>query len=209
MKTEKMGPSQKPTREHVENSLRLDLRRVFSSGALYADCDTHGTWQCTDSSTDRRFGSVYYHAIIGKKNGMITLSHHYQDASGLHSMMTYDIRLSSIPLHYGGRRWYAHCPVTGRRAQVLHKWEGTAKFCHRTALAIPPTYACQRISGHKRIVAHRMAIREKLQGADPNLFVTPRRPKRMRCLTYAKYIHRELNLANICHQRILRLLRKV
>jgi hypothetical protein len=194
---------------HIESALKLDLRRMFSSGALYAGCNTHGTWQCTDSNMCRRFGSVYYHAIIEEKNGMITLSHHHKDASGQHCMMIYDIRLSSIPLHYGGRRWYAHCPVTGRRAHVLHKWESTAKFCHRFALDLLPTYASQRVSGNERIIVKRMAIREKLRDADSSLFAQPRRPKRMRYFTYAKYIHRELALAEVYRARIMRLLGKV
>lgn len=75
METEKIGSSQKPTREHVENSLRLDLRRMFSSGALYTGCDVHGTWQCTDSDTNMRIGSVYYHAIISGEGGTLALSH--------------------------------------------------------------------------------------------------------------------------------------
>jgi hypothetical protein len=206
MEIEKKRPSQKPIREKVENSLKLDLRRMFSSGALYAHCDTHGTWRCTASSTGRCIDSVSYHAIIGEQSGTLTLLHPHVDTSGRHCMLTYDIRLSSIPLHYGGRRWYMHCPLTGRRAQILRKWQGTAKFCHRAAFAIAPTYASQRTSENKRIIAKRIAIREKLGSANPSLFVMPRKPRRMRWLTYSKYIHRELALARSYHDYIMRLM---
>ena len=109
--------------------------------------------------------------------------------------MTCVIRLSSMPLHYGGLRWYMHCPYTCRRALKLYKFSGIDYFCHRTAIRPLPTYASQRVSRCDRIMAQRWAIRRKLGDDFGDLFSEPMKPKWMRLHTFERYTARDAELA--------------
>jgi hypothetical protein len=104
------------------------------------------------------------------------------------------IPLRSAPLNYGGRRWYFLCPYTGRRALKLYKWSAIERFCHRTAIRPPPTYACQRVGGHDHINGQRWALRRRLGDSCSDLFGEPIKLKRMRWRTFQKYLDREAEL---------------
>ncbi|MGH7192405.1 MAG: hypothetical protein ACREJM_02605, partial [Candidatus Saccharimonadales bacterium] len=119
--------------------------------------------------------------------------------------VTCRIRLSSIPLHYGGRRWYAHCPYTGRRMRKLYKFSGIAQFCCRKAIRPLPSYASQRDSGSDRINRQRWAIRRKIGDDLSDLSCEPWKPKWMRWRTFNRYAARDDVLAERDNVYLLRL----
>jgi hypothetical protein len=194
-------------RPHIESALKLDIRRMFACSAMRAGCQTSGSWRWTDSYTGEQVGCVNYQSNLSDTHGTLTLSYTAPDRdTGRRKAITCAITLSSIPLHYGGRRWYMHCPSTGRRAQTLHKWNGIPQFCHRSAIRPKPTYASQRVSGSDRIMAQRWAIRRKLGDTFSDLFGEPYKPKRMHWRTFQRYADYDAKLAARENVFLLRLL---
>ena len=183
-------------RPHIESALRLDIRRMLACGALRAGCTTSGRWQWTNSDTGKQSASLRYRGELGDSDGTLTLTYTTRGRdTGERKEVTCRIGLSSIALHYGGRRWYMHCPLTGRRAQILQKWNGIDQFCHRSAIRPRPTYASQRDSGSARIIRQRWAIRRKLGDEYSDLFGEPFKPRWMRWRTFDRYAARDAELA--------------
>ena len=177
---------------HIESALRLRLADLFKRGALHVGCTTLGSWQW--SRDGERIASIGYSATLGESDGELRLS--YRDGKGSDARdVECVVRLSSVPLNYGGRRWYMHCPLTGRRALVLYKWHSIDRFCAREAIRPRPTYASQRTSGASRIIEQRWAIRRKLGDNFSDLFGEPIKPKGMRRRTFERYCARDAQLA--------------
>jgi hypothetical protein len=143
-----------------------------------------------------QFGAASYAVELRDHFGTLTLSYSYENRDGEREDVECKIRLSSIPLHYGGRRWYGHCPYTRRRARKLYKFYGIAQFCHRTAIRPLPTYAIQRVSGVARVQAQRWAIRRQLGDDLSSLFEEPCKPKWMRHATFERYARRDAELSD-------------
>jgi len=190
-------------RPHIESALTLDVRRLARMGILREGARGSLTW----SRDGTEHASLGYAVTLHEQAGTLTLFYTAPDRdTGERKSITCTIALSSIPLHYGGRRWYLHCPLTGRRAQTLHKWNGIAQFCHRDAIRPKPTYASQRVSGSDRIIAQRWAIRRKLGDTITDLFGEPWKPKRMHWRTFERYAARDAELAERENGYLLRLI---
>lgn len=182
---------------HIESALSLSLRCLFTKGALRVGCETSGGWHWTDTYTGKEIGSIRYRTELGDEVGTLTLSYSHADRdTSARKNIECIIRLSSVPLRYGGRRWYVHCPYTGRRALKLYKFSGIEQFCCRNAVRPLPTYASQRLSGSDRIISQRWALRRKLDDNFTDLFGAPFKPKWMRWRTFEKYARRDAQLAD-------------
>ena len=180
-------------RPHIESALRLRVADLFKHGAVQVDCTTAGGWQWTPDG--KPWASVGYRATLGDADGELRLC--YRDGKGSDARdVECVVRLSSLPLNYGGRRWYMHCPFTGQRVLVLYKWPGIDRFCARNAIRPRPTYASQRASGNGRIIEQRWALRRRLRDDISNLFGEPIRPKGMHWQTFERYLARDAELAN-------------
>lgn len=78
--------------------------------------ETSGRWQwIRDGET---VAAIDYKACLGDTEGTLQLFYTWA-YDGEPQDVICPIRLSSLPLYYGGRRWYLHCPYTNRRALVL------------------------------------------------------------------------------------------
>lgn len=179
-------------RPHIEWALTLSVRSLFKAGALQANATTSGRWQW--HSDGKKVASVHYTATLQVESGELRLAYTWTHG-GEPRDVTCLVRLSSLPLHYGGQRWYMHCPYTGRRVLKLYKFGSVEKFCARTAIRPLPTYASQRISGASRIIEQRWAIRRKLGDKYSDLFGEPFKPKRMHWRTFERYAKRDAELA--------------
>lgn len=179
-------------RPHIESALRLNLASLFEAGALKVGGDTSGLWQW--SRAGEKVAGVGYEASLGETDGTLRLSYAWT-YDGESKDVTCTIPLSSVGLHYGGRRWYLHCPYTDRRALMLYKWPSLERFCHRTAVRPMPTYASQRAGGCDRIISQRWALRHRLGDQVSDLFGEPFKPKWMRWRTFERYAARDAELA--------------
>lgn len=176
---------------------------MFKCGALCAGATTSGSWQW--SRDGEKFASISYSASLSTESGELRLSYTWTP-DGKPQDVICIIRLSSLPLQYGGRRWYMHCPCTGRRVLKLYKFGSIERFCCRTAIRPLPTYASQRTSGSDRIMAQRWAIRRKMGDTFSDLFGEPFKPKGMRWRTFERYAERDAELAERENGYLLRLI---
>ena len=190
-------------RPHIESALRLKLADLFKRGALRAGSATSGSWQW--SRDGERIASIGYSATLGDADGELRLR--YRDGNGSDARdVECLVHVSSLSLNYGGRRWYMHCPLTGRRTLNLYKWPGIDRFCARNAIRPRPTYASQRVSGSDRIMSQRWAIRHRLGDNFSDLFSAPCKPQGMRGRTFERYCARDAQLAERDNVYLLRLL---
>jgi hypothetical protein len=179
-------------RPHIESALSLSMASLMKAGALRAGTTTSGSWQWSRDGT--QFASIGYSATLTMESGELQLSYTWKRDDIPQSAICI-IRLSSLPLHYGGRRWYLHCPYTQRRALKLYKFGAIEQFCCRTAIRPLPTYDSQRTSGGSRIIDQRWALRRKMGDTFSDLFGEPYKPKGMRWRTFERYANRDAELA--------------
>ena len=193
-------------RPHLEDALCLDVRQMARRTPLTPGTTTQGRWYWTTNGHE--VASVSFTATLTDTAGMLVLDYSHADrATGERQPVTCRITLETIANPYGGRRWFARCPATGRRAVKLYKWPGIALFCHREAVRPKPTYAIQRLSGTDRINAQRWALRRKLGDTTSDLMGEPDKPKWTRWRTFERYADRDAELADrdaVCLARVLR-----
>ncbi|MBB6243094.1 hypothetical protein [Rhodanobacter sp. MP1X3] len=178
-------------RPHIESALSLNVGSLFKAGALHAGAMTSGSWQW--SRDGEQVASIGYCATLSAESGELRLSYTWKP-DGEPQDVTCTIRLSSLPLEYGGRRWYMHCPYTQRRVLKLYKFGSIKQFCSRTAIRPLPTYASQRVGGTDRIFAQRWALRRRMGDDFSDLFGEPFKPKGMHWSAFRRYADRDAEL---------------
>lgn len=193
-------------RPHIESALCLSVGSMFKCGALRAGATTSGGWHW--SRDGEKIAAIGYSASLSAESGELRLSYTWTP-DGKPQDVTCAVRLSSLPLQYGGRRWYMHCPYTQRRVLKLYKFGSIEQFCCRTAIRPLPTYASQRVSGSDRINAQRWAIRRKIGDTFSDLFGEPYKPKGMRWGTFERYAERDAELAEREGGYLLRLIERL
>lgn len=160
----------------IESACVLSLSRVLGHPPIFHKGLRLGTLTWTNGYGETVY-SADYRTELHESWGQL----HLTDDTGACS-----ISLGTTPLHFGGRRWWMYCPITGQRALKLYRYEAIGRFCHRTAIRPLPTYASQRVSGLDRIQQRRWAIRRKL--GDPDTLLEPlNKPKWMRWRTFERY----------------------
>jgi len=178
---------------HLESALVLNLPKMQAQGVIGPQSERWGIYAWRDNDGNEIY-RVDYRAQLYDAWGALYLT----DTGG-----TYKIDLSSTPLHFGGRRWWLHCPITSRRALKLYRYAAIGKFCHRTAIRPLPTYASQRVSGLDRIMDRRWALRRKLRD-EGDLFCPLQKPKWMRWHTFERYQAKDEHLEALEGEAIIR-----
>ena len=105
------------------------------------------------------------------------------------------VRLSSTSPHFGGRRWWMHCPANGSRVGKLYCPAGYEKFASRTAWGLG--YQSQRVAHRDRLFEKLFRLQNKLgcdQGWESPLY----RPKGMWKRTYERHLRRYWELDEQC-----------
>jgi hypothetical protein len=160
--------------------------------AVKPQCFSSGSWIWIDAETGERTASIGYTSDLDESQGSLRLRYVVgPDDEKEHK--DYQVRLSSIPLRYGGRRWYFHCPVTHRRVLKLYLVEGT--FVARQAIRPKPTYRSQRVSGLDRVMEQRWTLRRRLGDTFSDLCGPPCKPKGMRWKTFEQFAERDEELS--------------
>ena len=139
------GPSGgRPT---VETSLRIDLPQLRRAGFFKPGCRVAGIWRWTRHGEPA--GSVDIAVTLepeGRSEMMISFRRGDEP-------IAQEVCLVAVPMPFGGWRWFALCPVTGRRCTTLVLPIGGRRFASIPAWRLP--YASQRedIFGraHRRI----------------------------------------------------------
>jgi hypothetical protein len=101
------------------------------------------------------------------------------------------VKLESDKPHFGGRRWWLICPLSGRRARKLYLFPDQREFLHRESVDPPFSYSTQRTSGLNRALQQRDGVSLKLRSGE---LLEAGKPKGMRWRTYLRLMAKERRL---------------
>lgn len=141
----------------VDAACRIDLRFLRKRGALKEGCRTGGTLHW--SRRGEPSGSMGYTVVMDPEDRRLILSYSTNGEA-----RTVTVQLVAVPMRFGGFRYYALCPRTGRRCLVLPVVGGViaCRQAHRLA------YATQSMDRLDR-------VRERMERCEKRLNEKPRR----------------------------------
>ncbi len=129
------GRYRERNRGTVEAAIRLDLRVMRRQGFLVPGAVTSGVQRWHWVATGQETGSVNVSVDLSDPvSGLVTVRF---NLNGEPKVQTID--LTSVPMRFGGRRYYFICPQSGTRCEVLPIAGGV--FASRQALRL--TYQSQ------------------------------------------------------------------
>jgi hypothetical protein len=115
------------------------------------------------------------------------------------------IALTALPQHFGGRRWWMLCPVTGKRARTLHLMPNGDIFASRGAMGL--AYRVERLGRFDRPFEKRVRAQRRLGGAQA-LGRAVKRPKGMWNRTFAWHVAALEQCDLACVEQIASLIEK-
>lgn len=143
-------------RGHMEGTMRVDLRKLNKAGAL---------------KPGKAFAVTSDWGPLGSLRVEVDLTHDDDPHLRLSlngDPMTRRVRLDAVPMRYGGSRYYALCPHTHRRCEVLPILKGVVgcRQFHRLSYVSQhrdPLTACHRAIERveKRVHGSRRKNRER------------------------------------------------
>jgi hypothetical protein len=99
----------------VDAALRLDLRVMRRQGFLVPGTVTSGVQRWTRVATGEESGAVNVTVnLTDPERGFVVIRFTLDG-----DLSEQEIRLASLPMRYGGRRYYFICPKHGRRCEVM------------------------------------------------------------------------------------------
>lgn len=151
----------------VDAACRIDLRFLRKQGALREGHRASGTLRWTRRGEPS--GSMGYTVVMNGEDRRLILSYSTNGEA-----RTVTVQLEAVPMRFGGFRYYALCPRTLRRCQVLPVVGGVVacRQAHRL------TYASQSMDRLDR-------TRERMERCEKRLHEKPRRGRNRERLTQA------------------------
>lgn len=151
----------------VDAACRIDLRFLRKRGALKEGRRTTGTLSWTRRGEPS--GSMGYTVVMDDEDRRLILSYSTDGEA-----RTVTVQLEAVPMRFGGFRYYALCPRTLRRCEVLPVLGGVVacRQAHRL------TYASQSMD-------HLDRARERMDRCEKRLRDKPRRGQNRVRLTAA------------------------
>jgi hypothetical protein len=116
---------------------------------------------------------------------------------------TQAIALISTRQHFGGRRWWMRCPVTGARVRVLYLPPGSERFASRKAWRL--AYRVERLNRFDRPFEKLFRAQRRLGNAQ-GLGTGLERPKGMWQRTFARHVASVEQRDLVCVQQIVALI---
>lgn len=193
------GSGRSGGRPTADAALRIDIAWMLRTGLARAGSHISGTlrWTCR-----------------GEPSGNISYSCDMRDPADASMELRFTVTTRStgdkrdyvqrVPLsfttpHYGGKRWWMHCPVNGRRVAKLYCPSGGDTFASREAWRLG--YHIQRVAPRDRAFERLFSLQKKLgseQGCDAWL----RRPKGMWRRTFERHEVRYYELTEECSREL-------
>jgi hypothetical protein len=157
------GSGRSGGRPTVEDSLTLDLQRLFKTGWLKSSTQISGLLRWTTVNTDRETASMGFQSEVREESGHVQLCWTSTDQrTGETRQCENRITLTTRPQPFGGRRWFFICPRTGESATKLHLPSGACTFASRKAYRLG--YRSQRESPRDRSLSRAFDLRRKIGG---------------------------------------------
>lgn len=151
----------------VDAACRVDLRFLRKQGALKEGHRANGTLRWTRRGEPS--GSMGYTVVMDPEDRRLILSYSTNGEA-----RTVTVQIEAVPMRFGGFRYYALCPRTLRRCEVLPVVGGVVacRQAHRL------TYASQSMDRLDR-------VRERMDRCEKRLHEKPRRGRNREQLTEA------------------------
>jgi hypothetical protein len=160
----------------VEDGLRLDLARLWALGHLRPGRRAAGTLSWTSGHDGRMAAQIGLTAdLTDPEASWVRLRYDAIGRDGAVRPYEYQVALTTTRPRLGGVRWWFVCPVSGRRARVLHLPPGAATFASRPAWGL--AYRSQRQTETDRAIARSLAARRRLGVTDPDTLELPDCPR--------------------------------
>jgi hypothetical protein len=105
------------------------------------------------------------------------------------------VRLSCTEPHFGGKRWWMHCPVNGARVGKLYMPPGAEAFASRTAWRLG--YKSQRVTQRDAVFERLFRLQRRL-GCTEGWEMPIRRPKGMHHRTFERLEREYWRLDRLC-----------
>jgi hypothetical protein len=151
---------------------RIPLQQIVIHGLKIGGASFGWQWWQRDQVT----GSISARVQIDECKATLVLSYVLNGAS-----ITQFIRLDTSPCRFGGVRWFAFCPETGRRVGHLYIGGRGALSRHAYGLA----FNSQREGEVDRMFRRRDKLFDRLKSSNPEM---PPRPKGMHGKTYKRLL---------------------
>lgn len=188
-----LGSGQSTGRPTADMALRIDISWMVRTGRAIESCVMSGSlhWTCGGEPT----GSIGYRADMTDIHDAVLWLDYTRGSGDEREKVEQRVRLSFTVPHFGGRRWWMHCPYRGHRVGKLYLPGGGDRFASRKAWRLG--YRSQRIASHDRSFEALFRLQKKLgceQGWEAGLY----RPKGMWQRTFERHLDRYYELDDRC-----------
>lgn len=199
------GSGRSGGRPTVEDGLTVNLPLMFQRGWLRDGMSSGGslTW----SRNGDPFATIgFSYDLTDPESAWLKLSYTRTRHGEQPTKMVQHIRLTATRPNYGGRRWWMHCPSTGRRIAKLHMPAGGDQFASRAAWRLG--YHSQRIAHRDRPFEKLFRLQKKLGGPE-GWEAGLRRPKGMWQRTFDRHWNRYWELDAQCSVEMMGVLNRL
>lgn len=197
------GSGQRYGRPTADESRRIDLGWMIRKRLAVPGEYRSGTLSWTRG--DNPAGTIGFTCDLRDPDSAALVLHYTitDNASGEARDFKHRIALSTTQPHYGGKRWWMHCPVNGRRVGKLYMPPGAETFASRTAWRLG--YQSQRATPRDAAFERLFRLQKKL-GCPEGWEMPIRRPKGMHHRTYARLENEYWYLDAVCGAEMMRVI---
>lgn len=182
----------------VENSLEIDLAWLMRLGPIKLGMSGGGdkTW----SIEGQCVGAIRFQLDLRQVDtACLILNFDLAPQNGQSRTVCQKVSLTSTVPHFGGRRWWLHCPITGARVRKLYLAPNGDQFASRNAIGMG--YRVERLNHFDRPFEKLFRLQRKL-GCPAGLGVVPDRPKGMWKRSYDRHLSYLANIELACGEEI-------
>jgi hypothetical protein len=193
-------------RPTADASRQLDIAGMLRSGDAEAGRRVTGvlSWSCGDQPAEC---VVYTCDLRDPDDATLVLQYTITDHDSSEvSDCTQRIRLSYTVPHYGGKRWWMHCPVNGARVGKLYMPQGAETFASGAVWRLG--YHSQRISAQDTAFERLFRLQRRL-GCTQGWGRGITRPKGMHHRTFDRHWERYCELDDDCGRETLLFLGRI
>jgi len=188
----------------AEDCLALDIAWLMRLGPI-REGDA-GSGELIWSSDGQNLGAIRFRLDLRQSDSAhLVLSYNLALPNGQRRAVCQRIDLTSTVPHFGGRRWWLRCPVTGARVRKLYLPSSGDRFAGRRAWGLG--YRVERISHFDRPFEKLSRLQRRL-GSPAGLGAPLERPKGMWQRSYARHLDRFASFDLACAQEVVALIDK-
>lgn len=169
------------TKTKLDDGLRLDMNKLIRDKLVKPNVHAYGTLTWTSTRTGEERGNIGYEVNTRNPDDMWLRVYYTSTIHGEKHKMDYKIRLTMTTPHYGGKRFWFLCPLTGKKSSVLHSPPGSKWFASRHAYNLK--YSSQSEGPHDRVISRKFRLQRKLGGEQYYI-----KPKGMHQKTYDRLL---------------------